>query len=103
MTTWMQHNRLAVHGGILALVILFTSVVLLIGYDSTPPIAPEVAEGSPSPETFVADRSTSEFPDEEKTEEARQLAANNVQAPYTTNAAASQAVINMLLPKESFW
>ncbi|MGI9667250.1 MAG: HDIG domain-containing metalloprotein [Acidimicrobiia bacterium] len=96
MTTWMEHNRLAVHLGILGLVILFASTVLLIGYDSTPPIAPEVAEGAASPETFVADRSTSDIPDEEKTESARQLAENNVPAPYTKDSTTSQAVVNAI-------
>jgi len=94
MTTWMTQNRLAVHGGILGLTIIIAATILLIGYDSSRPAPPEIAVGQPSPETFFANRSTSEIPDPEETERQRTLAENNVPAPYNINGATSQRVIN---------
>ena len=96
MTSWMQHNRIAVHLGILGIVIIFASSVLLIGYDSTAELPPELAVGEPSPATFTADANTAEFPDPDKTEDARQLAENNVPAPFEIDAATSQTVINTI-------
>ncbi len=96
MSEWMDKNRVAVHAGILAVTIVFASVVLLIGYDGQGEVPPRLAVGSPSPETFVANRSTSEIPDPQKTEEARTLAENNVQAPYVIDNTTSQSVINTI-------
>ena len=82
MSTWMQHNRIAVHLGILGIAVIFASAVLLIGYDSTSELPPELGVGEPSPETFRANANTSAFPDDEKTEQAREIAENNVPAPF---------------------
>ena len=54
MSEWMQHNRVAVHLGIVGIVIIFTSAVLLIGYDSSAVLPPQLAVGEPSPQTFTA-------------------------------------------------
>ena len=94
MSTWMAQNRLAVHGGILGLTVIIAAAILLFGYDSSQPAPPEIAVGEPSPETFFANRSTSEIPDPEETERQRSLAENNVPAPYDINGATSQFVIN---------
>jgi hypothetical protein len=94
MTTWMNQNRLAVHGGILGLTIIIAASILLIGYDSSQPAPPEIAIGEPSPNTFSATRSTSDFPDPEETERQRTLAENNVPAPYDIDSADSQRAIN---------
>jgi putative nucleotidyltransferase with HDIG domain len=96
MSTWLEHNRAAVHLGVMGLLILFVSVVLLIGYDSSTDVPPEVAVGAESPEDFYADRTTSPIPDPVKTEEAQQLAENNVEAPYVIDSTTSQSVINVI-------
>ncbi len=96
MSTWMQHNRIAVHLGILGIAVIFASAVLLIGYDSTSELPPELGVGEPSPETFRANANTSAFPDDEKTEQAREIAENNVPAPFDIDAATSQTVINSI-------
>ena len=92
----MQQNRIAVHLGILGIVILFTSAVLLVGYDSNAELPPQLAVGEPSPATFTADANTAEFPDPDKTERERTLAENNVPAPYDIDAVTSQTVINSI-------
>lgn len=96
MSAWVQHNRIAVHLGILGIVIVFASAVLLVGYDSSAELPPQLAVGEPSPATFVADANTQEFPDPDKTEEARLLAENNVPAPFDIDAQTSQTVINTI-------
>lgn len=92
----MQHNRMVVHGAILAITIIFASVVLLVGYDSSSEVPQQVAVGSPAPKDFTADSSTGEFFDEEKTIEERELAANNVPAVFEINTTTSQNVINSI-------
>ncbi len=96
MSEWAQRNRSVVIVGILALTIVFASAVLLIGYDSSTEVPPEIAVGERSPQTFIADRTTSEFPDPIKTEKERELAAVNVPAPYKKNTATSQSVIDSI-------
>ena len=96
MSSWMAQNRIAVHGGILGLTILIVATILLIGYDSSQPAPPEIAVGEPSPETFFANRSTSDIPDPEETERQRTLAENNVPAPYVIENQTSQSVINAI-------
>ena len=96
MSEWLQHNRVAVHLGIVGIVIIFASAVLLIGYDSSAELPPQLAVGEPSPQTFTADANTAEFPDPDKTEEARTIAENNEPAPFEIDAATSQTVINTI-------
>jgi cyclic-di-AMP phosphodiesterase PgpH len=94
MTAWMQHNRVAVHLGIIGLVIIFATSVLLVGYTTTNDVPPELAVGEPAPQDFVANRTTSAFPDPDKTSLERTAAANNVPAVYDINTTTSQQVIN---------
>jgi len=94
MTEWVQKNSTFVKGAIVALTVAFVSIVLMIGYDSTTEVPAEIAVGAPAPQDFVANRTTSEFPDEEKTERAKQLAEDNVPAPLTIENATTQVVIN---------
>jgi len=94
MSHWMEQNRQVLNLGILGLTILIASVILVFGYVSTPEVPPEIAKGQRSPQDFVANRSTSEIPDPDKTELARELAENNVPAPYEINTTTSQNVIN---------
>jgi putative nucleotidyltransferase with HDIG domain len=96
MSEWLRENRIAVHLGILGLTIIFVSAVLLVGYQGQSEAPPRLAIGEPSPERFIADRSTSEIPDPEKTEQARTLAENNVPAPYEIDNQSSQSVINVI-------
>jgi putative nucleotidyltransferase with HDIG domain len=96
MSEWARQNRNAVIVGILVLTIIFASIVLLIGYDGSTEVPPEIAVGERSPETFIADRTTSEFPDPVKTERERELAAANVPAPFKKNTTTSQRVINTI-------
>ena len=79
---------------IVGLTVVFVSIVLMIGYDSSTEIPAEIAVGEPAPQDFVANRTTSEIPDEEKTEEAQRLARDNVPAPLKIENATTQVVIN---------
>ena len=94
MNDWVRHNRNAVHLGIVGLVVIFAAAVLMIGYEGSTDVPPEVSVGSRSPQDFIANGSTDEIPDPDKTEEARRLAENNVPAPYEINNTTSQSVIN---------
>lgn len=94
MNDWVRHNRSAVHLGILGFVVIFAAAVLMIGYEGSTDVPPEVSVGSRSPQDFIANGSTDEIPDPDKTEEARRLAENNVPAPYEINNTTSQSVIN---------
>ncbi len=93
MTAFIDRNKTAVNILILIVTVVVTSVVLVLGYQQVTTVPPEIAVGHPSPQDFVADRSTSEFPDAEKTEEARKVAEINEEAPYTINQATSQNVL----------
>ncbi|MGI9586455.1 MAG: HDIG domain-containing metalloprotein, partial [Acidimicrobiia bacterium] len=96
MSAWLDHNQTAVQLGVMGLLIIFVSAVLLVGYESSTEVPPEVAVGAPSPESFVADQTTSDIPDPAKTEVAQQLAVNNVEAPYVIDSTTSQSVINVI-------
>lgn len=88
--------RRTVNVAILAITILSVSVILGIGHESVPDIDPDLTVGRPSPERFVADRTTSEIPDVDKTESARRTAANSVPSPYNINQATSQGVVDAI-------
>ncbi|MDK1019087.1 MAG: hypothetical protein QGD89_06775, partial [Actinomycetota bacterium] len=91
----MKYRR-TVNVAILAITILSVSVILGIGHESVPDIDPDLTVGRPSPERFVADRTTSEIPDVDKTESARRTAANSVPSPYNINQATSQGVVDAI-------
>ncbi len=93
MTAFVDRNKTAVNVLILIVTVVVTSAILVLGYQQVTEVPLEIAVGKPSPEVFIADRSTSEFPDAEKTEEARTLAEINEEAPYTINQATSQNVL----------
>lgn len=94
MTAWAQKHSTIVKAAIIALTVVFVSVILMIGYDSTTEVPAEIAVGEPAPQDFVANRTTSEIPDQEKTAEAEQLARDNVPAPLKIENATTQVVIN---------
>ena len=94
MTAWSQDHPVLIKAFIVALTVAFVSIVLMIGYDSSTEIPAEIAVGEPAPQDFVADQTSSEIPDEEKTEEAQRLARDNVPAPLKIENATTQVVIN---------
>ena len=91
MTTWLQHNRMAVHFGVLGLVLILISAVLLVGYETTTEIPPEIEVGASSPERFTASE-RQQYPDDAATEAAREDAAAAVDDIYASDPAAEQAV-----------
>lgn len=96
MSAWLEHNRIAVHLGILGLVIIVSSAVLLIGYDSSTDPPPELAEGEPSPQDFRANGNTREIPDPEKTAAAQDAAEAEVPAPFRTDGETTQQVLDQI-------
>ncbi|MEA2009524.1 MAG: hypothetical protein U9N78_02360, partial [Actinomycetota bacterium] len=90
----MRIDRTAlINAGILTMTMLLVSLILVVGTD-TGGEAPqeELAVGQPSPETFIAPRSTEPIVDEEATNSARIAAANSVETVYTNNNEATFAV-----------
>lgn len=94
MNEFIEKNRTLVSVGLLVLTLLLTAGILTVGYDQQNAVPPEIAVGEPSPERFVANATTSPIPDPVKTEDERELAANNVPAPYVINQTTSQDVLN---------
>ncbi|MEA3510370.1 MAG: HDIG domain-containing protein [Actinomycetota bacterium] len=90
----MRFDRTAfINTGILAITMLLVSMVLVLGTD-TGGEAPleDLAVGQPSPETFIAPRSTDPIVDQDATDQARVAAANSVPTVYTNNNEATFAV-----------
>jgi putative nucleotidyltransferase with HDIG domain len=94
MNAFIDRNKGAVSLAILALTVLIASGILIFGYERITEVPPQIAVGEPSPQDFIANRTTSEIPDPVKTENERLLAENNVPAPYNINQTTSQSVIN---------
>ncbi len=94
ITRWSQRHSVFVKSVIVVLTVAFVSVVLMAGYDATTEIPAEIAVGAPAPQDFIANQTTSEIPDDEKTARAQNLAADNVPAPLTIDNATTQVVIN---------
>ena len=94
MTSWAEKRSVFLRAVIIAATVAFVSIVLMIGYDSTTEVPAEIAVGEPAPQDFVANRTTSDIPDQEKTDKAQQLAEDNVPAPLKIENATTQVVIN---------
>jgi putative nucleotidyltransferase with HDIG domain len=94
MNELMQKYSVFVKSAIVVLTVVFVSIVLMIGYDSSTEVPAEIAVGEPAPQDFVANRTTSEIPDQEKTDTAKNLARDNVPAPLKIENATTQVVIN---------
>ena len=94
ITRWSQRHSVFVKSVIVVLTVAFVSVVLMAGSDATTEIPAEIAVGAPAPQDFIANQTTSEIPDDEKTARAQNLAADNVPAPLTIDNATTQVVIN---------
>ena len=91
----MRLNRDAlINAGILALTMVLVSLVLVVGTDTSAdaPLG-DLAVGQPSPETFIATRSTDPIVDDDATDAARVAAANSVETVYTNDNEATLAVI----------
>ena len=91
----MRLDRTALaNAGILVITMLLVSIILVIGTDTGGDAPPEdLAIGQPSPETFIANRSTDPIVDEVATDAARIAAANSVETVYTNDNEATLAVI----------
>ncbi len=91
----MRIDRTALtNAGILAITMLLVSLILVIGTDTGGEAPPEeIAIGQPSPETFIANRSTDPIIDTDATDAERIAAANSVETVYTNDNEATLAVI----------
>lgn len=91
----MSLDRTALtNAGILAITMLLVSLILVIGTDTGGEAPSEdIAIGQPSPETFIAPRSTDPIVDDDATDTARVAAANAVETVYTNDNEATLAVI----------
>jgi putative nucleotidyltransferase with HDIG domain len=96
MTTAVDRKRNATSIILLIATVIVASGILVLGYEQNTEIPPTVAVGEPSPQRFIADRTTSAIPDGAKTNEARTLAENNVPAPFNINQTTSQNVFNFI-------
>ncbi|MEN8237586.1 MAG: HDIG domain-containing metalloprotein [Actinomycetota bacterium] len=94
MNEWSQRHSVFVKSAIVLVTVAFVSIVLMIGYDSSTEVPAQIAIGAQAPEDFIANQTTSDIPDPVKTEEAKQLARDNVKAPLTIENATTQIVIN---------
>ncbi len=94
MSTVEEKKSGAIRIVLLVATVVVASGILLLGYDQIIDIPPAVAVGEPSPQDFIADRTSSAIPNLIKTDEARTLAENNVPAPFNINQTTSQNVIN---------
>jgi hypothetical protein len=77
---------------ILVFTIIAVAVVLVVGRDTPDTVTPpDLVAGQPSPETFVAARSTNPIEDEQATEAARATAADGVAAVFSKDPEATIA------------
>lgn len=91
----LNKKRLA-NMGILVVTILVVSIILGLGYENVPDLDPRLTVGQPSPKDFDANRTTSAIFDRDKTDAARNTAANNVPAPFTQDPARATGVFNAI-------
>ncbi|RLE16618.1 MAG: hypothetical protein DRJ28_01295 [Actinobacteria bacterium] len=96
MSAWVLNKKRLVNIGILVVTILAVSMILGIGYENVPDLDPRLTVGEPSPKDFDANRTTSAILDRDKTEAARNTAANNVPAPFTQDPAIATGVFNAI-------
>ncbi|MEZ5176640.1 MAG: HDIG domain-containing protein [Acidimicrobiia bacterium] len=97
MSSFIDRHHSAVSVFLVALTVVISSGILIFGYEQVTDVPAVIAEGERSPQDFYADRSTSEIPDDAKTEQARTQAEINEPAPYTINQTTSQNVINDII------
>lgn len=87
-----QTRATIINVAILAVTIVLVAIVLVVGREAPSDVPPDLAIGAPSPETFVANRSTTPIEDEAETERRREAAAADVETQFTENAEATLAV-----------
>jgi cyclic-di-AMP phosphodiesterase PgpH len=78
---------------ILALTMVIVAAILVVGTDTGAEVPPHLAVGQPSPQDFVADRSTDPIEDIDETNRLRQLARDNVEVQYTVDNDATLSVV----------
>lgn len=81
-----------VNGGILALTVILVSLIVTLGRDTGGEVPVELAVGQPSPQTFIADRSTAPIDDLDATELEREQKRAAVETQYTRDNEAELAV-----------
>ncbi|MFV1963493.1 MAG: PASTA domain-containing protein, partial [Acidimicrobiia bacterium] len=96
MSDWIVENRRFVNVGVLLVTVLAVSIILGYGYDPSVEVPAGIEVGQPSPEKFVANQTTSEISDPDKTKAARDTAAINVPAPYKQDPAIDTGVFNAI-------
>ena len=79
---------------ILSLTMILVSIIVVIGRDSGVQAPPDLAVGMPSPQTFIAPRSTSPIVDEDATETKRQDARDSVPTVFISDNDATIIVIS---------
>lgn len=80
----MKVNRAAlINSGVLLVTAMLVSVILAVGRDTGGTVPVELAIGQPSPQNFIASRSSDPIEDVEATEAARELARQSVETVYT--------------------
>jgi len=90
-----RRTATVINVGILALTIVVVAVILVVGRSgTTTSVPPDLAIGSPSPQTFVADRSTGSIEDVAATEEVRTSAEDEVDDVFSENNSATLAVLD---------
>ncbi|MEN8114386.1 MAG: HDIG domain-containing metalloprotein [Actinomycetota bacterium] len=89
----MTFNRTAlINTGILAITIILVSAIVTFGRDTGGEVPIELAIGQPSPQDFIADRSTDPIEDVEATDLERQKASASIETQYTRDNEAELAV-----------
>ena len=96
MSDWVIENKRWVNIGVLIATLLAVSIILGFGYEAPAQVPEGIEVGQPSPEKFVANATTSEIDDPDKTEEARTAAANNVPAPFSQDPDRNQSVFTAI-------
>ncbi|MEN8234337.1 MAG: HDIG domain-containing metalloprotein [Actinomycetota bacterium] len=93
----MNINRTAlINTGILAITIILVSAIVTFGRDTGGEVPIEIAIGQPSPQDFVAQRSTDPIEDVAATELAREKARAEVETQYTSDNESTYTVIRLV-------
>jgi putative nucleotidyltransferase with HDIG domain len=97
----MKINRDAlINVAILSVTMILVSIIVVIGRDTGVEAPPELVIGQPSPQTFIAPRSTEPIVDEDATEEQRQAERQKVPTVFTPD---NQATITVITEVNSFF
>jgi putative nucleotidyltransferase with HDIG domain len=96
MNDWVVENKGWVNIGVLVATLVAVSIILGFGYEAPAQVPEGIEVGQPSPEKFVANQTTSEIEDPDKTESAQTAAANQVPAPFSQDPNINQGVFTAI-------